>query len=152
VQTFRTRNGEWQILSIKSRHDLVTIAARSTLSGSEGTITVSLPLEGVRSQVATEFPHPATISIVNLQEYSDAGIEAEHISMSSPRSVAVEANAFGEKLVRGGWQIIRQQPTRETPRGQVLEAQKGAQRALLTLMRDSARPGATAIVVVWRKS
>ena len=147
-----SRSGDWSVLSIKSRNDLVTIQVRPTLLGSEGTITGSPPPEAIRTKVETRFPRPATSSVVNLQEYDDAGMRAEHISMTSARSVGVEAQAFVQKLHRDGWQIILREPMQATPRGQLIEAQKGAQHALLSLMPDNSRPGVTAIVVVWRKS
>ena len=151
-EVLRSRSGDWSVLSIKSRNDLVTVQVRPTLLGSEGTITVSPPPEAIRTKVETRFPRPPTSSVVNLQEYDDDGMEAEHISMTSSRSVGVEAQAFVQKLNRDGWQIILREPMQATPRGQLIEAQKGVQHALLSLMPDNARPGVTAVVVVWKKS
>lgn len=145
----RLRRGEWLVLSMNARDELITVQARQTLEGSEGTITVSPALTTVHLTIDTAFPHPATASIVNLQEYDDEGSEAEHISLASARSVAVETQAFIDRLQRDGWQA-RRRSTRAGG-GQVIEAQKGAQHALLNLMRNHAAPG-TAIVVVWRKS
>ena len=56
-----------------------------------------------------------------------------------------------QELTRNGWQVIRRQHMRETARGVVIEAQRGAQQALLTLQPDRAQPSMTAIVIVWKK-
>ena len=146
------RNGDWSVLSIRSQRHLATIQVRPTRLGSEGTITVSPLPETFRVKLETTFPRPGTSVVVNLQEYDDAGVRAEHISMTSARSVAIEAQAFVEKLHRARWQIILREPMQTISRGQVIEAQKGVQHALLSLMPDLERPGKTAIVVVWKKS
>lgn len=151
-EILRRRRGPWSMLSIKSQHDLITIQVRPTPLGSEGTITVSPPPETVQLEVRTEFPRPGATSIVNLQEFDDAGAQAEHICMTSGRSVGVEAQAFVQKLEGSGWQIIMKEPMQTVLRGQLIEAQKGAQYALLSLMPDASRPGNTGIVVVWKKS
>lgn len=151
ASTFRTRQGDWRTLSIRSRDELITIEARGTLAGCYGTITVTPTLDAARLRIETTFPRPVTTAVVNLQEFNDDGIEAEHISLSSKRSIVVEANAFAQELQRDGWQIVRAQPMRSASAGRVLEAQKGAQQALLTMTRDNVQPG-TSIVVVWKKS
>ena len=148
IATRRSRNGEWRLLSMNTRNEQITVQAHNTVAGSEGTITVSLTLDVTRLKVDTKFPRPSTTSIVNLQEYDDDGIEAEHISLTSARSIALEAQAFMDKLRRDEWQVQQH----AAPSGsRVIEAQKGAQHALLNLMRNHAQPG-TAIVVVWKKS
>jgi hypothetical protein len=149
VATQQTRNGEWWVLSMSTRNELTTIQARDTVAGSEGTITVSPSLDAAQLHVDTTFPRPSSTAIVNLQEYDDAGVEAEFISLSSMRSVTVESRSFVDKLHRDGWQV--QQRPAQPGSGQIIEAQKGAQHALLNLMRNRAQPG-TAIVVVWKKS
>ena len=146
------RRGDWSVLSIRSQRHAVTIQVRPTQLGSEGTITVSPLPETFRVKLETTFPRPDTTSVINLQEYDDAGVRAEHISLTSARSVAIEAQAFVEKLHRGRWQIILREPMQTISRGQVIEAQKGVQHALLSLMPDLERPGKTANVVVWKKS
>lgn len=155
----RSTNGDWQLLGIKSPQHYVTVQVRAAMNGSEGTIAVSPPI-GPASQSATakiarkitsDFPRPRTARILNLQEYEDAGIESEHLSLSSPRSATTEARAFVGELIRNGWQVIRQQPMRATAHGVVIEAQRGAQQALLTLQPGRAQ-SSTTIVVVWRKS
>ncbi len=150
-ETFRVRNGDWLTLSMRSRTELTTIEMRATISGSEGTITVTPVLEPAQLRVDTDFPRPPSTRIVTLQEYDDDGIEAEHISLTSVRSVAVEADAFADKLKRDDWQIVQDQPMRSMPDGRTVEVQKGAQHALLTLMRNAGQSG-TAIVIVWKKS
>lgn len=148
----RSMNRDWQLLGIKTSQHYITVQARATISGSEGTITVSPAPERATARVASDFPRPGTVRIVSLQEYEDAGVESEHLSLSSPRAVMVEAQAFTQVLTRAGWQVIRQGPMQETVRGVVIEAQRGAQQALLTLQPDHAYPSLTAIVIAWRKS
>jgi hypothetical protein len=149
----RSTMGEWQLLSIKSADHYATIQVRPVIAGSEGTIAVTASPEQATQKLSSEFPRPLTTRIVGLQEYDDAGIESEHISFSSRRTVTMEARAFQQELERQGWQITKQQATRSlVGRGVVIEAQHGAQQALLTLLPDAMHPSTTAIVVVWRKS
>ena len=148
----RSTMGEWQLLSIKSSHYHATIQVRPVIAGSEGTIAVTLPPERGIPKLSSEFPRPLTTRIVSLQEYDDAGVESEHISLSSRRAVTTEARAFQQELERAGWKIGKQQATRSASRGVVIEAQHGAQQALLTLLPDETHPSTTAIIIVWRKS
>jgi hypothetical protein len=120
--------------------------------GSEGTIAVSPLLENAVTPVKTSFPHPASTKLVSLQEYDDDGIEAEHISLLSMRSVGIEAEAFLQALAREGWQVVREHAMNNVSRGHVIEAQLGTQQALLTLLPDHANPAFTAVIVVWRKA
>jgi hypothetical protein len=148
----RSANGEWQLLAIKSPRHYVTVQVRATIAGSEGTITTSALPPPAIEKLASEFPRPPTSRIVSLQEYDDAGIQSEHISLLSTRAVALEAWAFSQKLVRSGWKILRQQPMQQVAAGVAIEAQRGVQQALLTLQPDHAQPSLTAVVVVWKKS
>lgn len=142
----RSMQGEWQTLSIKSPSHYITLQLARIPGGSEGTITVSAPPAPARP--ATDFPRPASARLLSVQEYDDAGIESEHISLSSARGVNVEARAFQHELERAGWRSDLQ----ATSRGTVIEAQKGAQHAFLTLQPDNLQSTGTAIVVIWRKS
>lgn len=90
--------------------------------------------------------------IVSRQEYEDDGIEAEHLSFASSRTVVVEAEAFAAEMLRAGWQILRRQSMQSRGRGVVIEAQYGSQQALVTVQPEDDDRLATAIVVVWRKS
>lgn len=152
----RSTSGNWQMLGIKSPQHYITVQVRAAMNGSEGTIAVSPAPQRATAKIArkttSDFPLPRTVRILNLQEYEDAGIESEHLSLSSPRAATTEARAFARELIRDGWQVIRQQPMQTTARGVVIEAQRGAQQALLTLQPDHAQPSTTAIVIVWRKS
>jgi hypothetical protein len=148
----RATNRDWRLLGIKSSRHYITVQARATIAGSEGTIAVSPTPTRATVNIVSRFPRPKTARLLSLQEYEDAGIESEHLSLSSPRAVAIEAEAFAQELTRAGWQVIRQQPMQTAARGVVIEAQRGAQQALLTLQRDQLQPSLTAIVVVWRKS
>ena len=147
----RETRGTQQQLSIRSPRFVITIEAHATVSGSEGTITVSEPPELITPKLASRFPHPATARLVNCQEYEDDGVEAEHLSLASIRSPGVEAQAFAQQLTAAGWQIVRHEPM-QSARGVIIEAQLGAQLAQLTLQSDQSRLAATSIIVVWRKS
>lgn len=146
MEARRAVRGEWHALAIKSRQHFITIQVRPSVEGSEGTITVTAIPSAVK--FTTEFPRPLTTKLLSLQEYDDAGVEAEHIGLSSPRAVPIEAQAFLHELTRFGWQATQRAATR----GAVIEAQRGAQQAFVTLQTDSTQPSITAIVVVWRKS
>jgi hypothetical protein len=148
----RSVNSSWHVLMLKSRDHFITVHARAAASGSEGTILTSPALERAALKVQTEFPRPATTRIVNLQQYDDAGMRSEHISLTSERAPFVEAQAFSQLLITNGWNILDTRPTRESYRGFVLEAQRHAEQALLVIIPDAARPATTAIVVTWKKS
>jgi hypothetical protein len=144
--------GPWQVLMARSRDHFITVHARSTVSGSEGTILVSPALDPAALKAKSDFPRPRTARIVNLQQYDDEGMKSEHISLSSERAPFTEAQAFSQLLITNGWSIISTRPTRESYRGFVLEAQRQAEQALLVIIPDAARPSTTAIVVTWKKS
>ena len=148
----RSVNPPWQVLMLKSREHFITVYARRTGSGSEGTILVSPALDPGVLKLQTDFPRPSTARIVNLQQYDDSGMQSEHISLSSERTPYIEAQAFSQLLITNGWNIIDTRPTRESYRGFVLEAQRQAEQALLVIIPDAARPSTTAIVVTWKKS
>lgn len=148
----RLMKAPWQLLMLRSHENFITVHARAARTGSEGTILVSPALDPARLRLRTEFPRPATARIVNLQQYDDAGMESEHISLSSNRTPFVEAQAFSRLLIRNGWTMTDTRPTQETHRGFVLEAQREAEQALLVIFPDTANPASTAIVVTWKKS
>jgi len=145
-------NHDWRVLAIHASRYHITIQVRATPSGSDGTIMVSGAPASATSVIVTDFPHPDTTRLLSRQEYDDAGIESEHLSLSSLRSVGVEAQAFVAELSRAGWQIVRRQEMQATKRGVVVEAQHDAQQALLVLQPDRRNPASTAIVIVWRKT
>lgn len=148
----RLTNSNHRLLSIRSARHHITVEARATIRGCEGTITVSMPPERAIPDADSVFPRSANARIVSRQEYEDDGIEAEHLSLASAGSVRAEAHAFAAALRRGGWQILRHQTMQAQIRGVVIEAQRGGQHALLTLQPDRSGLSSTAIVVVWRKS
>jgi hypothetical protein len=147
----RSRRGDWHVLALKSTRHFISIQARHTVRGSEGTIAVSSVLDSERPSVSTEFPHPANVRVVSLQQYWDGDLESEHISMISFRAVAVEARAFAEALTRHGWRVMRDGPGSAHVRSHVIEAQRGAQHVMMTLQPDQTRHTTTVIVAVWRK-
>jgi hypothetical protein len=151
-ETRRQTNGPWQLLMFRSHDYFITVHARSVNAGSEGTILVSPALDPASLRLSTDFPRPPTARIVNLQQYDDAGMQSEHISLSSDRSPFVEAQAFSQRLIRDGWTMVDTRPTYETHRGFVLEAQREAEHAQLVILPDAAHPASTAIVVIWKKS
>lgn len=149
----RSSRGEWRILSMRSLRHLVSIQARRTSRGSEGTIAVSPMLETVQPSLTTQFPHPRSVTLVGVQEYQDGGLASEHLSMVSIRGVTAEARAFSELLLINGWQLVRDGPASTIQRGHVIEAQRGVEHAVLTLQPDQSRSTPTTIVlVIWKKS
>lgn len=148
----RSISGQWALLGIRSADNYISVQARPTITGSEGTITVSASPGNISATTSSGFPHPKTTRILSRQEYEDAGVESEHLSLSSPRAVVVEAQAFIDELTRHGWQIIRRQVMKAASGGIVIEAQHGVQQALLTLQSDRAPAASTAVIVVWKKS
>jgi hypothetical protein len=148
----RSVNAPWRVLMFKSHDHFITVQARPAAAGSEGTILVSPALDSAKLKMKTDFPRPSTAHIVNLQQYDDAGMHSEHISLSSERAPFTEAQAFSQLLITNGWNIINTSPTRDSYRGFVLEAQRQAEQALLVIIPDAARPATTAIVVTWKKS
>jgi hypothetical protein len=151
-ETRRLMKAPWQMLMFRSHDNFITVHARAVNGGSEGTILVSPALDPAQLHVRSDFPRPATARIVNLQQYDDAGMQSEHISLSSDRTPFVEAEAFSQLLIRAGWTMTDTRPTHETHRGFVLEAQREAEHALLVIIPDAARPASTAIVITWKKS
>ena len=145
----RSNQGEWLLLAIKAPSLYTTFQLRRTVAGCEGTITSTpLPIPPATG-MTSEFPRPSTSRIVSLQEYEDAGVRSEHISLLSTHSAAVEARAFAEQLSRLGWSILRHESMQQVAAGFVIEAQHGAQQAMLTLQPDRLQATLTAIVVVW---
>ncbi len=147
-----SRNGDRHILAIKHQRYFATIQAQPSTRGSVGTMTVSANPATVVAQLDTKFPVLKGLRIINLQQYEDLGVEAEHISLVSSRAAHVDATSYEQLLTKHGWQIVRQQATRATLGGQLVEAQRGAEHALLTFLPDRTRTSATAIVIVWRKA
>jgi hypothetical protein len=166
MKTRRTHEQDWRVLALMSNDSYVTIRARNTVRGSEGTIAVTPPLAKLKPSKRTRFPCPESLHIVSLQEYEDQGIEAEHISLVSKRSVGIEAQAFASMLSQRGWQLLRSEATannstnnsgrrnglhkREHGHGHVIEAQKAAELALVNFWRGTGGV-ATTVMVVWRK-
>ncbi len=148
----RSSSMDWQILALKFEQFFITIQARSSDEGSHGTIAVSPSLSRASVQLETGFPIPASTKIVNLQQYDDRDAQAEHISLSSKRPPHIEARAFVQLLGGNGWSVIRQQRMQDIARGYVIEAQLGAQQALLTIFPDRVDGSSTAVIIVWRKS
>jgi hypothetical protein len=151
-ETRRSTNAPWQVLTIRTPRHQITIQASESPGGSQGTIAVSPRLETGRWQLETKFPLPSGTAIVNLQQYDDSGIESEHLGLASQRSVLLEVMRFSQLLQREGWQLIADRPATDSARGRVVEAQRGAEHAVLTFLPDRTKPSATAIVIAWKKS
>jgi hypothetical protein len=157
LKTKRSHEDGWRVLAVLAPRYYITIRARDTAHGTEGTIAVSPALATVSASRVmsmgkrTSFPHPESTHVVNLQQYDDDGIEAEHISLVSARSVTIEAREFSSLLARQGWQLLRSEATAQRRGGHVIEAQKAAALALINLQRGD-HGGETSILIVWRKA
>ena len=146
----RSTRGEWRTLGIKTDEHYITVQARSTLGGSEGTIAVSGDPSKV-ARVTTRFPHPKSAKVVTLQEYEDFGLQSEHITLLSQRAATVEAREFADMLVRQGWQLVLDRRATKT-QGHIIEVQKDAQHAQLSFLPARQLGATTAVTVVWKKS
>lgn len=148
VKTRRSQEGRWHVLAVMTDEYYATIRARNTSKGAEGTVIVTPPLSRVKPKKRTTFPHPGSAALVSLQEYDDEGVEAEHISFVSRRSVGIEARAFEKQLADRGWQVLRNEPAQRHG-GHIIEAQQAAGLAFVNLR--AADSGGTTILVVWRR-
>jgi hypothetical protein len=147
----RSRSAQGQQLSLDLGSYLVTIEAQTSAGRTVGTILVSKGPNSTPPRIATAFPRPASARVVNLQQFEDEGVEAEHISLISQRAPQVEAHAFARALEREDWVLIREQPMQQLVRGRVLEAQKGAQLASITIFPHQTSSTTTAVLIVWKK-
>lgn len=147
----RSRLAQGQQLFLDLEPHLVTIQAQTSAGRTIGTILVSERPQSTPPRIRTTFPRPASTSIVNLQQFEDEGIEAEHISLVSRRAPHVEAQAFAQMLLQEDWALIREQPMQHILRGRVVDAQKGAQLASITIFPHQASSTTTAILIVWKK-
>jgi hypothetical protein len=147
----RSRSAQRQQLSLDLAPYLVTIEAQALAGRTVGTILVSKGPKSTPPRTATAFPRPGSTRVVNLQQFEDDGVEAEHISLISQRAPHVEAQAFARVLEREDWVLIREQPMQQLIRGRVLEAQKGAQLASITIFPDQSSSTTTAVLIVWKK-
>jgi hypothetical protein len=146
----RSERGEWRVLGIKTSEHYITVQARSTLAGAEGTIAVSADPRKVK-RVRTLFPHPKSSTVVTLQEYDDLGLQSEHITLLSQRAATVEAREFANVLARKGWHLVLNRRATKT-QGHVIEAQKDAQHARLSFLPGRELGATTAVTIVWKKS
>ena len=147
----RSEEGNERLLTVMAADYYITIRARDAVTGSEGTIAVSPLLANLKPDKRTMFPLPETSRVVSLQAYEDDGIEAEHISAISKRTPAIEARAFVAALEQRGWQLLRSEPSATNAAGYVIEAQRAAALAQITLQR-APRSVETTIMIVWRKA
>jgi hypothetical protein len=149
MKTRRSQDDDWHVLAVTTNGYYATIRARNTPRGTEGVVIVTPPLADMKPLKRTRFPHPDSAAVVSLQEYDDGGIEAEHISFASRRSVTIEARAFATRLSQHGWQIVRSEPTHASD-GHIIEAQNATAFAFVNLRRSEG--GGATILVVWRKA
>lgn len=152
AQTLRTRIDQEEALTIKLDRHLITIRAHRGASGTHGTITSSLASFAAAARVETAFPVPPNIRLVNLQQYEDDSGAAEHISFVSQRAPHVEASALAQWLDDKGWTTLRRAPMHETLRGYVIESQKAAQHAQITIVPSEGWLLGSRILIVWKKA
>ena len=152
AQSVRTRIDREEALTIKVGDYLISIRAQRGASGTHGIITSSLASLKGNNRVTTAFPAPSHLRLVNLQEYEDEAGEAEHLSFVSTRAPHVETSALARSLEDAGWKLLHQRPMRETMRGYVIETQKGAQHAQLSILPSADLALGARILIVWKKS
>jgi hypothetical protein len=149
MQTRQWRTRESQVLSIKTDSSLTTIELQQSVQGAQGTIVTSLPPQNSPLITKTDFPHPTSWRIANLQQYEDEGKETEHITFTATRESVSEARAISELLEANGWHLVN----RQTSRGDlyVLEAQLETEQARIVIAYDGDRRATTLVTVLWNK-
>lgn len=151
IQTRRWHTNQSELLSIRADSFMTTIEVQRVVSGTQGTIVTSAPPNSTAFKTETEFPHPATWRVANLQQYEDEGKEAEHITFTSRRAPIAEAQAIGALFVASGWALLNQQAARASANSYVVEAQRSAEQARVLISQDGGHRSTTLITVVWSK-
>lgn len=148
----RRQDGEWTIVLTKRDGYVHSVRARAYGRGSEATYTVSADPQEYEPSFDTTFPLPGSATVLYHHRYLDKGIEAESITLHSPRSVASEAEALRGQLAYDRWRPIIDRPGEKSPDGHFMQYQKGRGHAQIFLGRNPERSGGTLILITWRKS
>jgi hypothetical protein len=151
AQTRRWHTASSEVLSIKAANSLITIEVERALRGAQGTIVTTAPIERAALVKDTSFPHPSSLEVANLQQYEDDGREAEHIIFTSSRAPFLETQAMAGVLDAQGWTIVGEHPSETATQSYVIEAQRNAEQARITIAPDRSRRTSTMITVIWRK-
>jgi hypothetical protein len=151
AQTRRRHTANTEVLSIKAEDSLITIEVARTLRGAQGTIVTTAPIEQASLIKDTSFPHPPSLQVANLQQYEDAGREAEHITFTSSRTPFIEAQAIASVLDSHGWTVLAQHPAETALQMYVIEAQRNTEQARIMVAPDRSQRTYTMITVIWRK-
>jgi hypothetical protein len=149
AQTRRWRTHDSEVLSIRAASYLVTIELRQVVSGSQGTIVMSSPPEKAMLNTVTEFPHPTSWRVANLQQYEDDGKETEHITFTSVHVPASEAQAIMEMLAANGWILISKHSSRVNDFS--AELQRNTELARVVITSGTDHLANTLVTVLWSK-
>jgi hypothetical protein len=149
VKTRRWHTRESEVLSIRARSYLATIELEHVVNGTQGTIVTSSPPEKATLNTSTEFPHPSSWRIANLQQYEDYGKETEHITYTCGHSLVSEAQAMIGVFASSGWTLINKSSASADE--VTLEAQRNAQLAQVVITSDKTHRANAVATVLWSK-
>ncbi len=151
MQTRRWHTNQSELLSIRANSFMTTIEVRRVISGTQGTIVTSAPPDSTALKAETDFAHPTSWRVANLQQYDDDGKEAEHITFTSARAPIAEAQAIEELFAATGWALLSERTAHASANGYVVEAQRAAEQARVVISQDGGHRATTLITVVWSK-
>lgn len=149
AQTRQWHTRDAQVLSIRAASYLATVELRRVVGGSQGTIVISSPPEKSSLMTSTQFPHPSSWRVANLQQYEDDGKETEHITFTSTHEPANEAQVILEMLAASGWTLINKDAARV--HDVLLEWQRNAELARVVVTSGTDHRANTLITVLWSK-
>jgi len=149
AQTKRSRTRDAEMLSIRSSSFLITIELHPVITGTQGTIATSAPPEKATLSTTTDFPHPKSWRVANLQEYDDAGKETEHITFTSEQGPAHDAQAIADLLGSSGWILVNEHAS--SANNFLVEAQRNAELARIVITGDVEHRVNSLVTVVWSK-
>lgn len=149
--TLKRREGQWYVISARRSDQFVTLQIRAAGAGSEGLIMVSADPADYTPRFDTAFPLPQSVVVIGRQTYVDGDVEAESITLRSPRSLSSETLAFKDLLAREGWLVTIDRAASSTTGGHMMEFQKGSQHAQIFLARNPAGGGETLMLITWRR-
>lgn len=149
VQTRQWHTRNTQVLSIRAASYLATIELRRVVDGSQGTIVISSPPEKSSPMTSTQFPHPDSWRIANLQQYEDNGKDTEHITFTSAREPQSEAQTILQLLAARGWTLIDKNAVGVNEVS--LELQRNAELARVVVNHGTDHHANSLITILWSK-
>jgi hypothetical protein len=149
AQTKRSHTHDTEILSIRSNSFLITLELQQVVTGTQGTIVTSSPPERATLSTKTDFPHPMSWRVANLQQYDDAGKETEHITFTSAQGPAHDAQIIADLLASSGWTLVNERAS--SANAFLVEAQHDAELARIVITSDVDHRVSSLVTVLWSK-